>query len=98
MFTNVRILAATAALLVAAASALAQSTVMTYEGQLKQGGVPLSGSHDFVFRLCSSVGPDGVLQTFPPAGTVAVSVADGLFTQELTFDAGFFDEIGRAHV
>jgi hypothetical protein len=26
-------------------------TAFTYQGQLKQGGVPIDGPHDFVFRL-----------------------------------------------
>ena len=51
MVTNVRILAATAALVLVCTHAEAQ-TAFTYQGQLKQGGVPMSGSHNFVFRLC----------------------------------------------
>jgi hypothetical protein len=75
------------ALLLTPISVLAQSTVTTYQGQLKSGGSPANGNHDFVFSLCSTAaGPGGVLQTFPPAGTVTVNVTGGLFTQELTFD------------
>lgn len=69
----------------------AQSAETTYQGQLESGGVPANGVHGFVFRLCSTAaGPGGVLQTFPPAGTVAVNVDDGLFTQELTFNTAHF--------
>lgn len=84
-----------ASILAAASSTLAQSTVTTYQGRLESGGAPATGSHNFVFRLCSSVDPGGVLQTFPPAGTVAVSVTNGLFTQELTFDAAHFNGAER---
>jgi len=81
--------------LMACRSTSAAPTAFTYQAQLKQSGVPVNGSHEFVFRLCSSPGPGGVLQTFPPAGTVAVDAVDGLFTQELTFDTLHFTGADR---
>lgn len=93
MFKQVSIVAL--AILFAAPIAPAQSIVTTYQGQLRSGGVPANGSHNFVFRLCSSAGPDDVLQSFPPAGTIAVDVADGLFTQELAFNADHFNGAQR---
>ena len=92
MVTNVRILAPAAALLLVCTHAQAQ-TAFTYQGQLKSGGSPANGSHNLVFRLCSTAaGPGGVLQTFPPPpGVVPVNVVNGLFTQELPFDAGEYD-------
>lgn len=74
---------------------LAQPSVTTYQGRLESNAVPADGTFNFVFRLCSSAGPGGVLQTFPPAGTVAVDVAGGLFTEQLTFDAAHFTGADR---
>lgn len=80
---------------IAAAGADAQSFITTYQGVLKADGAPANGSHDFAFRLCNTSDVGGVLQTYPPAGTVAIGVADGLFTAELTFDAANFNGVDR---
>src|SRR5437016_5573599 len=81
---------------VAAGTALAQPTATTYQGQLIQNGAPANGAHAFVFRLCSTAAaPGGVLQTFPTAGTLPISVSNGLFTQELTFEAANFSGADR---
>lgn len=73
-----------------AACVWSQSSVITYQGFLRQGGTPANGSFNMVFRLCSTPVVGGVLQSFPAAGTVAVNVANGLFTQELTFNTAHF--------
>src|SRR5262245_63230556 len=75
--------------------AVAQAGGISYQGRLETNGAPANGSFDFVFRLCSSAGPGGILQTFPPAGTVAVTVTDGLFTRTLTFDTLHFSGADR---
>lgn len=81
--------------LLAGSAALAQTSVTTYQGQLQSDGAPANGDFDLAFRLCSSAGPGGVLQAFPLAGTVRVSVVDGLFTQELTFNTAHFSGAQR---
>lgn len=75
--------------------AWAQNAVITYQGHLQFSNAPANGTHDFVFRLCSSSGPAGVLQTFPPAGTILVNVTNGLFAQEVTFDMVHFTGAAR---
>lgn len=74
----------------------AQTSIMTYQGSLKDGGLPANGTYNMRFRLCSAASGGGtILQTFPNVGTVAVSVANGLFTQELTFNTIHFDGADR---
>ncbi|HUN81815.1 MAG TPA: hypothetical protein VMV81_09935, partial [Phycisphaerae bacterium] len=81
------ILAGILVLLGMATVAGAQPTAFTYQGQLKDGGSPASGSFDMVFRLFDSdlkgnqVGAD-----VPLSG---VSVAAGLFTAQVDFGAVF---------
>lgn len=67
------------------------STAFTYQGQLKQAGVPLNGSADFEFSLwdADATPPGkqiGSTQTMPN-----VQVTDGLFTVRLDFGADAFN-------
>ncbi len=67
-------------------------TAFTYQGQLKQGGVPVNGAADIQFTLWSAP-VDGDAQ-----GTiefVGVDVRNGLFTVSLDFGAGGFDGSAR---
>lgn len=63
-------------------------TAFTYQGQLKEAGIPAEGDYDFVFRLFDAesgpaqVGSDVAIDDWP--------VADGLFTVELDFGTGLF--------
>jgi hypothetical protein len=65
----------------------------TYQGQLKDGGIPADGNYDFVFRLYDAdtggvqVGSDVTVDDWPVAG--------GLFTLQLDFGAGAFDSNAR---
>jgi hypothetical protein len=71
-----------------AGNLFAQSSVLTYQGYLRDGGLPANGTYNMFFHLFKG----GVFtQRFPAAGTVAVTVANGLFTQPLTFDTAHFD-------
>ncbi len=83
-------------LMVAVASMLVPGPILaepvgqtfTYQGQLKEGGVPAEGSYDFAFQLfdsqdgLSGVGEDVILEDWP--------VVDGLFTVTLDFGPGVF--------
>ena len=63
-------------------------TAFTYQGQLKQGGVPVDGQANFLFRLYDAE-TDGTL--IDDVVCPLVEVADGQFTVQLDFDAGVFD-------
>lgn len=57
----------------------------TYQGMLKERGVPADGSYDFLFQLYEV--PSGIAR---PIGTVTVDdlkVVNGLFTVSLNFGA-----------
>jgi hypothetical protein len=75
------------ALLLAAASAMAQQPI-TYQGQLKQSGTPFTGTPDLEFRLYDSL--VGGTQIGPALMRPAWPVQDGLFQVELDFGAGAF--------
>lgn len=68
-------------------------TAFTYQGQLKDAGVPASGSYDLVFRLF------GVASGGSPVGSpVTVNdwpVTNGLFAVSLDFGAGHFNGSAR---
>ncbi|MFH1746062.1 MAG: hypothetical protein ABIG44_03345 [Planctomycetota bacterium] len=63
-------------------------TAFTYQGQLKDGGIPADEDYDFLFRLFEAktggaqVGDDVQIEDWP--------VPDGLFTVQLDFGAGIF--------
>lgn len=70
-----------------AGSAWAQGTAFTYQGQLKDGGAPASGSYDLSFSLWDDPGAGNqVGATIDLPGSV---VAGGLFTVELDFGPVF---------
>lgn len=90
------IMAACGAWLVCAvAQAASLGTAFTYQGQLKDGGSPANGPHEFEFSLWddpdagTQIGPsltfDGIGANPPP-----IDVIDGLFTVELDFGAAAF--------
>ena len=63
-------------------------TAFTYQGQLKEAGIPTDGEYNFIFRLFDAgiggaqVGGDVQVDEWP--------VSDGLFTVQLDFGAGVF--------
>ena len=75
------------ALLLAAASAMAQQPI-TYQGQLKQSGTPFTGTPDLEFRLYDSI--SGGSQIGSAIVRDEWPVEDGLFQVELDFGAGAF--------
>jgi len=65
----------------------AQTTDLTYQGRLKNGGQPASGLHDFRFRLFDAAA--GGTQLGGTECLNNVSVADGLFTARIDFGQQF---------
>lgn len=65
----------------------AVDTAITYQGQLKQGGVPANGVFDFQFTLRQA---DGVTLV-DRVCAFDVAVVNGLFQAELEFAASAFD-------
>ena len=79
----------------------AAETAFTYQGQLKQDGVPITGSADLEFRLWDEAGsgepPTGGSQVGPTltfdglgGNPAPVDVVNGLFTVQLDFGNGAF--------
>ncbi len=77
-------LAALLALAAGSASALAQGTAFTYQGQLKENGNAKGTAVDFEFRLFDSVGP-GTTGQVGPTITQTITPSGGLFTANLDF-------------
>jgi len=79
----------------AASGATPLGTAFTYQGQLKQAGVPLDGTADFEFSLWDDPGsgapPVGGVQVGLPEGASNVSVVGGQFTVDLDFGPDAFN-------
>lgn len=78
-------LAAVAALV---GPAFAQDSRFTYQGQLKQSGVPVNATPDLEFRLFDQ--PQGGNQVGPTVTRPDVPVANGLFSVDIDFGASAF--------
>src|SRR2546430_8191713 len=75
-------------LLISTASAFAQGTMFTYQGQLNNGANAANGSYDLRFIVYNnSVGGS---QQGPILTNAATTVSNGLFTVTLDFGAGVF--------
>lgn len=72
----------------------AQSTVITYQGQLRVAGTPYTGSAEFQFTVWDAASGGAQLAATTPAIT-ATSVTDGLFTANLDFGASAFTGADR---
>lgn len=70
------------------------SRVWTYQGQLKLGGVPLTGTADFEFELWDACAA-GVLVAAAAPQPGNVSVVNGFFTVSLDFGANAFNGDAR---
>lgn len=85
----------TLALALAAAvggTALANDTTFTFQGSLKSGGAPATGSYDITFRLWSAASGGTLLGTQVRNN---VPVANGLFKADLDFGANNFNNTDR---
>ncbi|MBU0640897.1 MAG: hypothetical protein KKB50_18680 [Planctomycetes bacterium] len=75
------------------ARAISLGTEFTYQGELKESGLPADGDYDFVFRLYDAaqgglqVGSDFPVDDWP--------VSNGLFTAQLDFGVGAFNGNAR---
>lgn len=77
----------------AAAGGWAQSTAITYQGQLKDGGQAANGTYDLRMTLYDAAADGG--QVGPIVYVDDKAVADGLFTAELDFGAASFPGADR---
>jgi len=76
-----------AAMLAITAAVHAQPTAFTYQGQLKDGGVPANGTYDLGFSLWDQ--PDGGNLVAGPLLQPGSAVTAGLFTSELDYGPVF---------
>lgn len=89
-----RTLILTAVVLIMAGMTAAQTTSITYQGELTDGGAPATGNYFFQFSLFPSdvngtqIGP--TLTYDGASGLAPVHVANGIFTVVLDFGAGTF--------
>lgn len=63
-------------------------TGVSYQGQLKQDGIPVTGEAAMIFELWDAMTSGNSLASMPPT---PVRVTSGLFLVELDFGAGVFD-------
>jgi hypothetical protein len=84
---NQHILTGLAALLVAAGAAHAQSTAISYQGQLNTTNGPANGLYDFTFNLYAVAASGAPLTTALVSN--AVPVSNGLFNVNLNFGNQF---------
>src|SRR5262245_27021364 len=70
-----------------AGAAAAQSTALTYQGRLRNGGAPANGLHDFRFRLFDAA--TGGAQIGATLCVDNLLVTDGLFTAAIDFGQQF---------
>ncbi len=92
-----RLLSVAAGVLVSTGSSTAAEpigTAFTYQGQLKNAGVPLTGTADLEFSLWDGADagepPAGGSQIGPTVHVTNVAVTNGLFSVELDFGASAF--------
>ncbi|HVP09686.1 MAG TPA: tail fiber domain-containing protein [Phycisphaerae bacterium] len=83
-------------IITAASPSAAQSpvgTAFTYQGQLKQGGLPVTNTADFQFSLWNALAAGTQVGTTQNVNNVAIT--NGLFTVTLDFGADAFPSDGR---
>ncbi|MBK9121304.1 MAG: hypothetical protein IPM18_17125 [Phycisphaerales bacterium] len=66
----------------------AQASTFTFQGQVRQAGLPINGTADFQFRLYTAA--EGGSQIGLTLTRTNVTVVDGLFTVELDYGLGAF--------
>ena len=89
---TIRPLGMVASILVAAA-AWGQSTAISYQGRLNDGGKAVTGTYDLSFSLFGQLSGGSAVKG--PITIAGVGVTNGLFTLTLDFGAGAFDASSR---
>src|SRR5438445_13896626 len=94
LYENSLAVAATVlAFLLAATSAFAQTSSVTYQGRLTDGGAPANGNYDLQFAVFDSLSGGTQIGSTQTLNTVAVS--NGVFTVSLDFGANAFTGANR---
>src|SRR5947208_4827899 len=94
LYKNSLAVAATAlAFLLAATSALAQTSSFTYQGRLTDGGTAANGNYDLQFAVFDSLIGGAQIGSTQTLNTVAVT--GGVFTVTLDFGASNFTGANR---
>lgn len=65
------------------------AATFTYQGQLKQDGVPYTGDADF--EIADFAAPDGSGASLGNLRLMDIAVENGLFALDLTLDSAWFD-------
>ncbi|MBI4718242.1 MAG: hypothetical protein HY763_10585 [Planctomycetes bacterium] len=76
-----------------ASAAIPVASVITYQGQLKENGIPANGVYDFEFQLWDSAGGGSAL--LPLVAKSNVDVQNGLFSVDLDFGAAVYNGQAR---
>lgn len=71
----------------------AQTTAITYQGELNDGGVPAQGTHDFEFTLFDAVAGGNMIES--TVTVLAQPVSDGIFTVQIDFGGVAFENGDR---
>ncbi|MFZ4574167.1 MAG: hypothetical protein ACOYN0_07200 [Phycisphaerales bacterium] len=87
MFNATRLIRHSRVLALVACCGLAQAavppTLVSYQGQLSNGGLPANGTFNMTFRLFNAAGAGSELLVDTKSGINAVTVTNGLFTTTL---------------
>src|SRR5260370_27106576 len=76
-------------------AASGQTSTITYQGRLTDGGTPANGTYDLQFKLYDAL-TGGTLQGSPSTVTrTGVNVTNGVFTVQVDFGAGAFPGADR---
>src|SRR2546426_3606629 len=81
------------AILVGSTAALGQTTSLTYQGRLTDGGTAANGNYDLQFALFDSLSGGAQVGSTQTINTVAIS--NGVFTVSLDFGASSFPGASR---
>ncbi len=74
-------------------ASFAYAQPFTYQGFLKDNGVPANGTYDFLFRLYDA--PTGDQPSNPPTIYTTLNVQNGLFTVTLDFGTAVWNGVDR---